>query len=251
VLVVALAAVFAWRDRSGPPPVDQILASARMAADSPAPAGFRNFVVKETSEVRPLDASGAEQVKAEISRWYEAPGRWRREVASTVIGPDGRPVSRNGLTTVSDGSAVWLYRARDNSVMVQPYGHAAGSDELGPFPEVTGGLSDLLARATACYAPHLTGSARVAGRAAYVIDLGSSRCGDATTAGDPPVEWTIWVDKHTFLILKSEQDVGGRVLATTAVTSVQYDVPIEPARFVFATPPGAKLRDNRVPTATP
>ena len=111
--------------------------------------------------MRPLDASGAEQVKAEISRWYEAPGRWRREVASTVIGSDGRPVSRNGLTTVSDGSAVWLYRARDNSVMVQPYGHAAGSDELGPFPEVTGGLSDLLVRANACYAPRLTGSDRV------------------------------------------------------------------------------------------
>lgn len=243
--VAILAGVAGWRDQAPALSADEIIRRAQAAA-SPSPEGFRNFVVKETSEVRPLDAAAGEQVRSEISRWYEAPGYWRREVASTVIGADGRAVSHNGLTSVSDGDTVWIYRLRDNLVMARPSEQAPAPGELGPFPEVTGGLSNLLDQAGACYMPRVLGSDTIAGRQAYIIELGGSRCPVAEGAGDAePVEWTLWVDKKTFLILKSVQGIDGRVLATTAVTSVQYNVPIEPARFTFIAPPGARMRDAR------
>jgi outer membrane lipoprotein-sorting protein len=80
-----------------------------------------------------------------------------------------------------------------------------------------------------------------------VITLGQSRCAGGPEAGAASelVEWTIWVDKETFLILKSVQEVDGVVAATTTVTNVQYNAPIEASRFDFTPPPDARVRDQR------
>jgi outer membrane lipoprotein-sorting protein len=250
VLVVAALAFQGWAGHSETVSAAEVLQRAEAAAINPAT--FHNFVVTETSEVQPSVVGGSERVRSEITRWYEAPGSWRREVSLTVSAADGRPVSRSGLTSVSDGATVWIYRTRDNMAIARPYSADAGGDELGPFPEVTGGLSALLEQATTCYTPRLRGSERVAGRAAYVVDLGASRCPPTTTsvaasADTEPVEWAIWVDKETFLILKTVQDIDGRVLATTAVTSVRYNTAIDADRFTFVPPAGARVRDTRAP----
>lgn len=252
VLVLLAGAVQLWAGRGQAVSAQDVIRRAEAAATEPR--RFRTFVVTETAEVRAAATAGSdERVRSEISRWYEAPGRWRREVVSTVVGADGQALSRGGLTSVSDGTTVWIHRLRDNVVLARPAGSLAASDALGPFPEVTGGLSALLARAGACYTPRLLGGDAVAGRAAYVVELGRSRCTPAAAAGEPdaagaePVEWTIWVDRETFLILKSVQQMDGEVVATSTVTSVQYDVPVEPARFAFTAPPGAKIRDAAPP----
>jgi outer membrane lipoprotein-sorting protein len=210
-----------------------------------AEAGFRSFVLTETAEARPAGApAGSARVRSEITRWYESPNRWRREVVSLVIGPDGQSERGTGLTSVSDGVTVWVHRAGDNVVVVRPYA-SNGDDEIGPFPEVTGGLSALLDQASGCYTPHLRGRESVAGRKAYVLELGRSRCltegDDATQAA----EWTIWVDAETYLILKSEQTLDGTPVYTATVTNIQYNVPIDPARFSFSLPAGARVRDAR------
>lgn len=228
----------------------------RRAREAPTiPTRFRSFVVTEIAETRPAALAGSDdRIRSEVTRWYEAPGRWRREVTSVVLRPDDQVLSRSGLTSVSDGRTVWIHRSRDNVVIVRPYTPEPSAEELGPFPELTGGLSALLSQAGACYTPRLAGSDTVAGRTAYVIDLGRSRCtpgaaaGTAGLAGTELVEWSIWVDKETFLILKSVQDIDGEVFATTTVTSVQYDVPIEASRFTFDPPPGARVRDSRQPS---
>jgi outer membrane lipoprotein-sorting protein len=137
-------------------------------------------------------------------------------------------------------------------VIARPYAPDAVGDELGPFAEVTGGLSSLLEQASSCYSPRLLGSERVAGRDTYVVDLGASRCPPTTTSmgagSEPePVEWAVWVDKETFLILKTVQDIEGRVLATTSVTSVRYNTAIDANRFTFVPPAGATVRDARAP----
>jgi hypothetical protein len=109
-----------------------------------AEGGFHSFVVTETAEARAAGApAGSGRVRSEITRWYEAPGRWRREVASLIIGPDGQAVRDTGLTSVSDGDTVWIHRAGDNVVMVRPFAPGGSTEEIGPFPEVTGGLSPL------------------------------------------------------------------------------------------------------------
>jgi outer membrane lipoprotein-sorting protein len=253
VLIAATAAgVMGWSDRSRAVSAHEIIQRVQGAATAPTAAGFRSFVVTETAEVRPLDPQAGEaEVRTQTSRWFEAPGRWRREVASTVVGPDGVAVSQGGLTTVSDGATLWIHRLRDNLVTVRSSGQAQREGELGPVPEVTGGLSALLEQATSCYSPKLAGSDSVAGRPTYVIDFGRSRCatplqGAAVSVGEPAaMEWTIWVDKSTYLILKSVQDVDGKVYATNEATSVQYDVAIDPKRFTFAPPANSRVKDTR------
>jgi len=245
VLVVALIGARVWLGGEGSVSAAEIIERAGTATTNPS--GYRNFVVTETAEVQtaPLGGSG-EQVRSEVTRWYAAPGSWRREVTLTVVGADGRALSNSGLTSVSDGATVWLYRLRDNTVVLRPLSQAPGDDELGPFPEVTGGLSSLLEQTPTCYAPRLRGAETVAGRATWVVNLGASRCpGLDGGASDRPVAWTLWVDKDTYLILKAVQDIDGQVFATTTVTSVRYDVPIEAQRFTFNPPPGARVRDFR------
>lgn len=224
-----------------------VSAAAVLERAREADGGFRSFIITETAEARSLDAAaGSGRVRSEITRWYEAPDRWRREVASFVIGPDGQAVRGTGLTSVSDGDTVWIHRAGDNVVMVRPYTPDGGDDEIGPFPEVTGGLSALLERAAGCYTPQVRGRETIARRPAYVIELGRSHCPPETDgAAAQPVEWTIWVDTETYLILKSVQTLDGVPVYTATVTTVQYNVPIDPARFSFALPAGARVRDVR------
>jgi outer membrane lipoprotein-sorting protein len=243
-VVLAVIALQVW---SSTRPVSATAILQKAEATASGPARFRSFVITEVSEQYPAALAGSEDlVRSEITRWYETPGRWRREVTSTVLAPDGEVKSRGGLVSVSDGSTVWIHRLRDNTVIVRPPG-SGGADELGPFPEVTGGLSGLLSQAGACYTPRVVGGDTIAGRSTHVIALGRSRCapGAEAGAGTELVEWTVWVDKETFLILKSVQEVDGAVVATTTVTSIEYNTPLEASRFDFTPPPGARMRDQR------
>jgi hypothetical protein len=60
------------------------------------------------------------------------------------------------------------------------------------------------------------------------------------------------VDKDTFFVLKVVQFGGtdAKVLSTTEVTSVNYNVPIDPAQFTFTPPADAQVGDFR-PKPTP
>jgi outer membrane lipoprotein-sorting protein len=245
VIVLAVIAFQVWPGRTRPVSATAILQKAEATATGPE--RFRSFVITEVSEQYPAALAGSDDlVRSEVTRWYEAPGRWRREVTSTVLAPDGEVKSRGGLVSVSDGRTVWIHRLRDNTVIVRSEG-AGAEDELGPFPEVTGGLSGLISRAGACYTPRVAGTDTIAGRGTHVIALGQSRCAGTPDAGAASelVEWTIWVDKETFLILKSVQEVDGVVAATTTVTAVQYNAPVDSSRFDFTPPPDARVRDQR------
>lgn len=245
--LIALASIALSRQAHTPAvTAADVIRRAEQAATIPSSTTFKNYVVTEQAAVSSPDGgNGSEQVRSVIQRWYQGPDRWRREVSSEVIGADGARVSASGLTTVSDGATVWIHRQRDNVVMRRPYTRTPDSDELGPFPEVTGGLSSLLAQAETCYTPRITGKDAVAGRKTLVLDLGQSRC----ATGALPVAWTIWVDAETFLILRADQQVDGKVFATVAVTSISYNVPIDSSRFTFSPPPGAKPRTDIAPPA--
>jgi outer membrane lipoprotein-sorting protein len=243
-LLLAIVVVELWRT---PDPVDATAVLRQAERTASGAERFRGFAITEVSEQHPAAVAGSDDlVRSEIARWYEAPGRWRREVTSTVLGPDGAIKSRGGLVSVSDGTSVWIHRLRDNTVIVRP-ADAADEGELGPFPEVTGGLSGLLSQAETCYTPRVASSDTVAGRAVHVIELGRSRCAPApdAAAGSEQAAWTVWVDKQTFLILKSVQEVDGAVVATTTVTSIAYDPPVDAGRFRFTPPPDARIRDAR------
>lgn len=251
-IIALIVGVQAWPQRAPVATAADILSRAEGAVFQTRT--FRSFVITEETESRqdPLTGVGG-GVRGQITRWYEAPGRWRRETVSRVLDAQGTVIGESGLTSISDGETVWIHRTRDNTVVVRPASAAPRTDELGPVPEVTGGLSALLARARVCYEPRREADELVAGRPVYVVSLGRSRCApdtlisgvEAGSAAD--VEWTVWVDTETFVILKSVQQVDGEIIARTVATSVRYNQPSEPERFRFTPPPGARIRDLRPP----
>jgi hypothetical protein len=105
VVVLAVVALQVWPGHTRPVSATAILQKAEAAASGPA--HFRGFVITEVSEQYPAALAGSDDlVRSEITRWYEAPGRWRREVTSSVLAPDGEVKSRGGLVSVSDGNTV-------------------------------------------------------------------------------------------------------------------------------------------------
>lgn len=125
-------------------------------------------------------------------------------------------------------------------------------------------LDDLLAQARQCYAPQVRGEETMAGRRAYVLDLGPSSCaagytqsGGTTVAATPlPVgeqsRRTVWVDTETFIALKTEiRGADGTLLGNDETTLVEYDVPLPDALLAFAPPAGTLVVDYRPRTWQP
>src|SRR5215218_6875549 len=80
VVVLAVIALQLWTT------TESVSATAilhKAEATATGPARFRSFVITEVSEQYPAAVAGSDDiVTSESTRWYEAPGRWRREVTS-------------------------------------------------------------------------------------------------------------------------------------------------------------------------
>lgn len=211
------------------------------AAAPLTPSDIQSFVVTETADAH----AGGQATQGDTQRWYEAPNRWRVESAFSTTSPRGQ---QDGKTiTVSDGTDLWSDRQPGNAVQINQLSASwNGFGDLHPFGPPPAGLGAFLKQAGACSTPVLQGSDTVAGRPVYVIDLGVTKCPSAT-APEINGRRLLWVDTETLFVLKSVQysGVDGTPLATTEVTHVQYNVPIDPARFSFAPPPGASIQDFR------
>ncbi len=132
--------------------------------------------------------------------------RWRIEQYS--ITANGAPQLRS--VQVFDGRSMWVYDSSTGEVTTSS--SASGVSRPFSILETPGeSLQTLFDGRAECWSPVLTGSERVAGREAYVIDLGNNRClapehvhkvnGLDVTV---PSLRKIWVDYETFAVLKSE-----------------------------------------------
>jgi outer membrane lipoprotein-sorting protein len=109
-----------------------------------------------------------------------------------------------------------------------------------------------------CMNAQQQGEATVANRAAYVIavtpkpggcapTLGTSKAGPAQSGGKNVADvgigqMLVWVDKQSFLPLKTEvRNPAGVLLERSEVTSVQYNVSLPDATFTYTPPPGATV----------
>ncbi len=298
----------------------EIVERAQAVSELYAPAGISSMV-QTTRVIHRVPAGGGAQVqelRVETRQWYAAPNRLRDESTHTRVGPDGAELDRRAVVLVSNGTEARHYDPRANLVLVLP-AVPKGPPELGAVFGVTEGVSDLptlLKEASTCYAPKLAGEETVAGRAAFVLDLGTSRCtpelmvgpavtvvaggqtvsapagsashpppppgtaapdlitvgangtgpgvagpvtvelapnavGDVTVALKPAGPRKLWVDKQYFNVLRSVEysATDGGVVDTLEVTSIQYDVPIDPSRFTLATPSDARVVELQPPTA--
>lgn len=256
VLVLVFAGLATWMLRPQTVSAQELLDKARAAAADAVAGGVRSFVLTEVTLSHPTARLKAEagytseeQLRTETTRWYEAPNRWRIESKGTALGSDGQELPGKGWqrTTVSDGTDVWSYDVLRNAVQVNRLEPTMdGKGGVARFGQAASDLDTVLQRASTCGTPALKGSEPVAGRPAYVIDLGSSTCPSAS-APEMNGPRVIWIDKETFFVLKVVQYSGldGQLLSTTEVTSVQYNVPGDPARFTFTPPAGATVQDLR------
>lgn len=263
VLVLAFAGLVTGVVRPQTVSAQEVLDKARAASADTAAGGVRSFVLTEVTRSRPTARrkaesgyTGEEQLRTESTQWYAAPDRWRVETTGTVTRPDGQELADGAwrLVNVSDGTDRWHYDPLHKSGQVQRLDPGMdGKGGVARFGQDASDLDTVLERASTCGTPALRGTETVAGRSAYVIDLGASKCPSAS-APELNGPSTIWVDKETFFVLKVVQYSGtdGQLLSTTEVTSIQYNVPIDPARFTFTPPADAKVQDSRpkpAPTA--
>lgn len=248
VLVLALAGVVLWAARPDAASAAQIVERSQAVVADVAAAGVRSFAL---SEVLTAQRGSGETLRAEAKRWYAAPNRWRWEYDAWVVAPDGQERSHTARLSVSDGTDLWQYDPLANSATVS----RADPGQAGQAGLVLGGpdtnqemgdLADLLKRASTCSDLKLRGEGRVAGRLAYVVDLGPSKCPSASMP-EFNGRQVLWIDRETFFVLRAERysAADGSLLSTREVTSIQYNGNLPDALFTFAPPPGAVVRDAR------
>lgn len=265
VIILALLGVALWTLRPQPVSAQEIIRKAQATFTAPDASQIRSFVLTEVmiadrsgSSLQnmplvtgPVHSDQATQIHSETRRWYQAPDRGRIEDVWTALDANGAVVARRDTLSVSDGIDTWTDDRVTNAVTVSRQTANPGDrTALVPFDPGADDLAAVLKNASTCYAPVLRGSATIAGRSAYVIDLGPSQCPSASA---PEINGprTIWVDKQTFFLLKDVlYDVHGKPLITQEVTSIAYNVPIDPSLFTFAPLPGARVQDER-PKPTP
>ncbi len=246
--------------RPAPVSAEEIVRKAQEAVASPAAAGIKSFVSTEKTVSRPANARmngyegyrGDEEIRSETKRWYQAPNRWRIEAGGTVIDAQGKELPSRAWhwISVGDGHDVWRYDARSNEVAVHqlevsPSGKTDSFGAESPLGQGTVDPQKALQTSNPNVRPKLQGQETVAGREAYVLAFPpETRSASAPEMNGPR---TVWVDKESYFVLKVVQYSGtdGKLLSTTEVTSVQYNVAIDQTLFTFTPPQGAKVDDQR------
>ncbi len=233
----------------------EILRAASAAAASPETAGVRSVEMTAVSvsvlEVRGLPPTanylGDREITFRIEMWYrshvwyQAPDRLRKE--SVDITPE--TTGGKGLWPVVqiwNGTEHIIYFVDSALAQIFDLDRASVRQWLWvgwPGPE---NIETLLGEAARCYdQPRVVGEELIAGRPTHWIDLGQSHC--------YPFEGmrrVIWIDQETAFVLKHEEyRPDGELSSRVEVTSIEYNVPIDPERFEFTPPPGVEVEDMR------
>lgn len=254
-LLLALVGVTLWASRPQPVSAQEILDRAHATATDVEVAGVRSFEMVETTVYRGIwttvgqTTPRAEETRSERHVWFKAPNHWRYEV--TLPPSSGQRPAPMRRVTVADGQTVWTYDSEQNVAQITAdelggpgkggiwlYGNLNGQSDVA--------LADILKEVRNCYDPIVAGEDLVAGRQTYVVNLGATKCPSASAAETNGPQ-TIWVDKETFFVLRSEiRDASGqRVISANEVTNIRYDVDLSDEVFTFSPPPGALVHDNR------
>lgn len=173
--------------------------------------------------------------------WYADPQNAREE-------------SRIGAEVISgyarSGDDFWLYGTIDGTFRVV---HATSATELRFGGAIVQGssLDEILAGYTpkGCSTAVTRGSATVAGRKAYVIDVAprANICTNEKAAAkglDEKAQSTItlWIDQETFLALRVDTASGvGTTVHSYEVTSFELGTPMDMGMFRYAPPQGTTL----------
>lgn len=243
---IALAAVLivpSLRDGESEVSAATVLARASDAAESNAPAvGEMSYhlVATWTSEGQ-TDVSTTET-------WYLDADHVRTEqdYDAAASGPE--------FGVAVNGDDAWIYGTFDGTSRAV-HGPAADLGAMfgGVDPAATTDIGEVLAQYSgACQSARLEADGTIAGRAAYQVvvspDLGACPAyDDGLTEKDIAGKLgtlRLWVDKETFLPLKTEQQDGAGGLAYVyEVTQIAFGGEIPGSTFNYTTPDGSPVVD--------
>lgn len=237
-LVIAFAAFAVWATRPAPVSAQTLLNRARSAASDLDSAGVKSFEMTQQSYDVLVDDPGApptRETRGEMKTWYAGPTRWR-------IGSQSETTNQPPYETIqiADGAAQYDYDVTNNTVNIQ-----AADPSSFPSPSVLS-LGFLQQDMSNCYDPRVVGEETIAGRATYKVDMGIAKCRSASApALNGP--HTLWLDKETFFVLKSEIRAlnSDRVTSSLHVTSIRYNIDLPNDLFTFSPPADAQVNDMR------
>lgn len=206
----------------------EIVAKAEQAATTSTVQSFHGILY-----AKGRNSAGQKFMESTDERYYVAPNSHRSDaIISTSDGQESR------LLWVTDGNKPWGYESSSNQVTL------FDPDVANP----TFGAESLSAKlkqlSSSFYNATVAGSEPVAGRMAYIIDM-TLKPKEQWPANHVPSEAArlkVWVDQGAYFILRLDGwDADGNVLFNEWYKSFEINVPVDPALFSFAPPPGAKI----------
>lgn len=242
--VLAVVIVLSWWMIPVSADAMEILKKAQDAQVLSTNSGIRTFIL--TQKINEQSSSG--EFQTEIKRWYQEPGLWRVESEWTGTGL----TDEDTRIAVSDGTSEWIQQG--NSVSINRTTPQPETDDLIPWGRDSAGLTAVLNQVGDVYtSPKLKEEETIAGRLAYVIDLGLPNRFSNSAPEVNNGRRIIWVDKETFFLIKAVQysPTDGSVIWAMEVTDIQFNIAIDPGIFSFTPPPGAQVHDYRSANNTP
>jgi len=266
-LLLSVIGIARAASRSQPVAAQDILQRAIVASQGdPAAAGVRTFSLHwESTDQEIMPDGRVRPTTTSVDQWGAAPNRWY--TAQHVQRADGTGESWDE-GVVSDGNNLWSYRTDRGSTTASV--GALPADVMVPMPRIpigipwdgaqtAAGMAQLRAALARCYQPRREGTATIAGRLSYVLDLGTTACSPGVTLdasgtitplpSEPPVlqgRTLLWIDTETFFLLQSEHTApDGALQWRNTVTRISYNTPIPDDRFTYAPPPAAVVTDFR------
>lgn len=262
ILAVGFGAFF-WMNRPQTVSAAVVLQKAIATAADPAAVGIWSYHYKREAvgyapatisinkgTVTPSTATITLTLTDE--HWGVFPNRWRTDYRTSAV--------ESG--SASDGTTEWSYSpsGAETEVRIGALPPGAKTPLFLPIQLPTGAQpgQDVTHNAPmpmGCDHPKLVGEATVAGRAAYVIDLGPYLCPSSFTIYNdgtrvpgpitPPEQQgrrTMWIDKKTFFYLKSESyNPDGTLMSRQEVTEIAYNIAIPDSVFAYSPPPDAHI----------
>ncbi len=189
-----------------------------------------------------------DSASATIKVWRQKPDKVRIEVQDSTVPGTG------GAILVYDGQKYYAYSPAENTVYTGTpdsanEGHSRWEDMLD-----SDSMAQELDRLISASDVSLAGSEQVAGHDAYKLQITPKP--DAADRLDLPqamrmqagallkdARATLWVDKQRWIPLRLEAEHPDVGRLTYTATDLQLNQPIDPARFVLQTPPGARTVD--------
>ena len=265
-LLLAVIGIARAANRSQPVAAQDILQRAVVASQGRPVAGVRSFSLHwESTDQEIMPDGRVRPTTTSVDQWGAAPNRWYTVQHGQRADGTGESWDEG---VVSDGNNLWSYRTDRGSTTA--YVGALPAGVMVPMPRIpigipwdgtqtAAGMAQLRAALARCYQPQREGTATIAGRLAYVLDLGTTACSPGVTLdasgtitplpSEPPTlqgRTLLWIDTETFFLLQSEHTApDGTLQWRNTVTRISYNIPIPDDRFAYAPPPGAAVTDFR------